>query len=109
LSVPFLKLATKLSACPGVKWIAKQLTDLVFYDCPEAAIIVGDFFKGLGAAKATADLTGVEPSDKLMAPADDLLEAEEVVVAESTRILLQLFEWHLCQNYKTKVDSFRTI
>jgi hypothetical protein len=27
----------------------KQLTDLCFYDCSEAAIICGDFSKGLGA------------------------------------------------------------
>ena len=33
--------------------------DLVFYDFPEAAVIVGDFSKGLGAAvaaKAAVDL-----------------------------------------------------
>jgi len=28
----------------------KQLIDLVFYDCPEAAVICGDFSKGLEAA-----------------------------------------------------------
>ena len=46
------------------KWIAEQLTDLAFYDCPEPALIVGDFSKGLGAAvaaKAAADLAGLEP------------------------------------------------
>jgi hypothetical protein len=42
------------------KWIAEQLTDLVFYDCPEAAVIVGDFSAGLGKAiteKAKLDYT----------------------------------------------------
>jgi hypothetical protein len=34
------------------KWIAELLTDLVFYDCPEPKVIVGDFPKGLGAAIA---------------------------------------------------------
>jgi len=41
------------------KFIAEQLTDLAFYDCPEAAVIVGDFSTGLGAAvaaKAAVDL-----------------------------------------------------
>ena len=31
---------------------SEQLTDLCFYDCPEAAIICGDFSKGLGASIA---------------------------------------------------------
>ena len=30
------------------KWIAEQLTELVFYDCPEPDLIIGDFsIKGL--------------------------------------------------------------
>ena len=40
------------------KFVAEQLTDLVFYDCPKAVVIVEDFSKGLGAAvaaKATID------------------------------------------------------
>jgi hypothetical protein len=31
------------------KFTSKQLTDLAFYDCLEAAVICGDFSKGLGA------------------------------------------------------------
>ena len=31
---------------------SEQLTDLCFYDCQEAAIIYGDFLKGLGASVA---------------------------------------------------------
>jgi hypothetical protein len=32
------------------KFIAHQLTKYIFYDCPEPAIIVADFRKGLGAS-----------------------------------------------------------
>jgi MULE transposase domain len=31
------------------KFTSEQLTDLAFYDCLEAAVICGDFSKGLGA------------------------------------------------------------
>ena len=31
-------------------WISEQLSEYVFYDCPEPALIIGDFAKGLGAA-----------------------------------------------------------
>jgi hypothetical protein len=77
------------------KWITEQLTDLAFYDCPKLAIIVRDFSKGLGAAvvaKATTDLASIKPTNECMALEDDLLKAKEVVVGESTRILLQLCE-----------------
>ena len=77
------------------KWITEQLTDLAFYNCPKLAIIVGDFSRGLSAAaaaRATADLAGIEPTDECMALEDDFLEAKEVIVGESTRILLQLCE-----------------
>ena len=50
------------------KWISEQLTEYIFYDCPEPAIIVGDFSKGLGAAvaaKAAADLASKEASDDI--------------------------------------------
>jgi hypothetical protein len=42
------------------KFVTNQLSDFAFYDCPKAAIIVGDFAKGLGAAcaaKAAVDLS----------------------------------------------------
>jgi hypothetical protein len=51
------------------KWISEQLTDLAFYDCPEAALICGDFSKGLGAAvaaKATSDLAKTPPTDEAL-------------------------------------------
>jgi hypothetical protein len=51
------------------KWILEQLTDLAFYNCPEAALICKDFSKGLGAvvaAKATSDLTRTLPTDVVL-------------------------------------------
>jgi len=77
------------------KWIAEQLTNLVFYNCPELALIVGDFSKGLRAAvaaKAIADLASIKPTNECIALEDDLLKATKVVVRESTRITLQLCE-----------------
>jgi len=85
------------------KWIADQLTDLVFYNCPELELIVGDFSKGLGAAvvaKATADLTGFKPTDDCLPLEDDLLKAVDVVVRESVWIRLQLCEWHAIKAIK---------
>jgi hypothetical protein len=67
------------------KWTEEQLTDLAFYNYPKPAAIVGDLSKGLGAAvaaKATADLASIEPTDECMAPQDDLLEAAAAAVAK---------------------------
>jgi hypothetical protein len=50
------------------KWVSKQITNLAFSDCPESALICGDFSKGLGAAvvaKATADLARLPPIDEV--------------------------------------------
>ena len=41
-----------VTVLPLFKFIADQLSDLAFYDCPEAAVVVGDFAKGLRAAIA---------------------------------------------------------
>jgi hypothetical protein len=89
------------------KFVADQLSDLAFYDCPEAAIVVGDFSKGLGAAiaaKAAVDLglTKIfeEPLVCLPDQDEEMPEAVEVVVHKGLdhgklqRILLQLCEWH---------------
>jgi len=49
------------------KFVADQLSDLAFYDCPKAAVVVGDFSKGLGAAvaaKAAVDLGLTEIIDE---------------------------------------------
>jgi hypothetical protein len=34
------------------KFVANQLSDLAFHDCPKAGVVVKDFFKGVGAAMA---------------------------------------------------------
>lgn len=50
------------------KWVLEQVTDLVFSDCPKPTLIIGNFSKGLRAAvvaKATADLEGIELTDKV--------------------------------------------
>jgi hypothetical protein len=87
------------------KFVAEQLSDLAFNDCPEAAVIVGDFSKGLGAAcaaKAAVDLGLTDITEEaLVCPLErdeELPEAAEVVVNEASgkpqHILLQLCKWH---------------
>jgi len=52
-----------LELAASFKFVADQLSDLVFYNCPEAAVVVGDFSKGLRAAmaaKAAVDLSLTE-------------------------------------------------
>ena len=96
------------------KFVADQLTDLSFYDCPEAAVIVGDFSKGLGAAvaaKAAVDLRLTTITEEaLVCPPDrdeELPEAANVVVAEDNRspqqVLLQLCEWHAVSAIKRRL------
>jgi hypothetical protein len=56
------------------KFVADQLSDLAFHDCPEAAVVVGDFFKGLGAAiaaKAAVDLSLTEIIDEPLVCLED--------------------------------------
>jgi hypothetical protein len=72
-------------------FVADQLIDLAFYNFPKAAVIVGDFSKGLGAAvaaKAIVDLrlTAItnEPLVCLLKQDEEILEAAEVVVAEAS-------------------------
>jgi hypothetical protein len=85
------------------KFVADQLSDLAFNDCPEAAVIVGDFFKGLRAAcaaKAALDLGLTKIIDELLVclldKDEELPEAVEVVVYKELgipqTILLQLCE-----------------
>jgi hypothetical protein len=94
------------------------LTDLAFYDCPELAVIIGDFSKGLGAtmaAKATIDLGLTTVTDEALIYLDDrdkeILEAAEVVVAEEAgrpqQILLQLCEWHTISTIKRRLVVVR--
>jgi len=81
-----------LELAASFKFVAKQLSDLAFNDCPEAAVIVGDFSKGLGAAcaaKAAVDLGLTDITEEaLVCPLErdeELLEAAEVVVNEASR------------------------
>jgi hypothetical protein len=94
------------------KWISEQLTNLAFLDCPEPALICSNFSKGLGAAvaaKATADLAGLPPTDEVKQDRDPLalLEATNVVVREDIGgpelIKLQLCEWHAVEAIKRKL------
>jgi len=93
------------------KWILEQLTDLAFYDCPEPTLIYGDFSKGLGAAvaaKATSDLAGTAPTDKVLPQEpSSIFEATEVIVGEATSnpspMKLQLCEWHAVKAIKRRL------
>jgi hypothetical protein len=96
------------------KFVANQLSDLAFYDCLEAAIIVGDFSKGLGAAcaaKAAVDLGLTEITEEpLVYPLDqdkEMPEAAQVVVREELgvpqTVSLQLCEWHAVQAIKKRL------
>jgi hypothetical protein len=51
------------------KFVVDQISDLAFYNCLEAAVIVGDFAKGLRAAcaaKAAVDLSLTEITEELL-------------------------------------------
>jgi hypothetical protein len=111
------------------RFASRQLTDLCFYDCPKAAIICGDFSKGLGLAialKAREDAGLAGRLRRLGTPRDDdfvdiddrealeieriksLLEGETIVVDvgvgdNSARIILQLCEWHAIKAIKRRL------
>src|SRR5207248_6358200 len=94
------------------KFVAEQLTDLVFYDCPEAVVIVGDFSKGLGAAvaaKAAIDHGLVDiMEDALVCPPhrdQEIPEAAKVLITETQSVLLQLCEWHAVAAIKRRLIS----
>ena len=98
------------------KFVADQLSDLIFYDCPEPAVVVGDFSKGLGAAmaaKAAVDLGLTDIIEEpLVCPLDqdeEFPEAAEVIVHEGfnhggpQHIILQLCEWHAVAAIKRRL------
>ena len=102
------------------KFVSDQLSDLAFYDYPEAAVVIGDFAKGLSAAmvaKAAVDLSLTEIFEEpLVCPLDqdeELPKAEEVVVHEGLdhrkpqRVLLQLCEWHAVSTIKRRLVAAR--
>jgi hypothetical protein len=93
------------------KWVSEQLTNLVFYDCPEAALICGDFSKGLGAAvvaKASSDVIKSTPTDEVSPlDASAIIDVTEVIVGEAvekpTPVKLQLCEWHAVEVIKRRL------
>jgi hypothetical protein len=54
----YCDISSKLAA--SFKFVANQLSNLAFYNCPKAVVIIRDFFKSLRAtcaAKAAVDLS----------------------------------------------------
>ena len=107
-----------LECAASFKFAADQLSDLAFYDCPEAAVIVGDFAKGLGAAcaaKAAVDLglTKITEEPLVCLPDQDkeMLEAAQVIVHEELgmpqTVSLQLCEWHAVQAIRRRLVAAR--
>jgi hypothetical protein len=85
LELPLSVMEITSQSAAAFKFVADQLTDLVFYNCPEAEVIVGDFFRGLGggvAAQAVADI-GLAGNTEEPATADIVIGQD---IAES--------EWH---------------
>jgi hypothetical protein len=100
------------------KFVAGQLCDLAFHNCPKAVVIVGDFSKGLGAAcaaKAAVDLSLTEITEEpLVYPLsqdEELPEAAQVIVYKALGIpqlvCLQLCEWHAVQTIKRQLIAAR--
>jgi hypothetical protein len=98
--------------------VSDCLTDLVFYDCPEAAVICGDFSKGLGAViqlKAAQDQrTQDEPGREFLELQsitqidEDTIVVEVAVGEHSETTFLQLCEWHAIEAMKKRlIDSGR--
>jgi hypothetical protein len=95
------------------KFASEQLTDLAFYDCLEAAVICGDFSKGLGAAvklKAFQDQRWeADPERDFSEPRsvthidEDTIVVEVAVGKHSETTLLQLCEWHAVEAIKKRM------
>jgi hypothetical protein len=84
-SVAYCYIVLELAA--SYKFVANQLSDLVFYNYPKAAVVIRDFFKGLGAAmaaKVAVDLGLTKiTKEPLVCPEDEdkeLPKATKVVV-----------------------------
>jgi MULE transposase domain len=112
--IAFCYITSKSAA--SFRFVANQLTNLAFYDCPKPAVIVGDFSKGLRAAcaaKAALDLSLTEIIEEpLVCPPEqdeEILEAAQVVVYEELgspqTVSLQLCEWHAVQAIKKRLVS----
>ena len=105
-----------LECAASFKFVANQLSDLVFYNCLKAAVVVKDFSKGLAAAIATKaainlSLTEVikEPLVCLTNQDEEIPKAAKVVVykglkhKELQNILLQLCEQHAVAAIKRRL------
>lgn len=105
-----------LESVASFQFVADQLSDLAFYNCPKAAVVVGDFFKGLRAAiaaKAAVDLGLAEIIEEpLICLADqdkELPKAAEVIVYKGLNyrqlqhVLLQLCKWHAVAAIKKRL------
>jgi hypothetical protein len=58
-----------LESTASLKFVVNQLSDLAFYNCPKAVVIVGDFTKGFRAtcaAKAAVDLSLTKIIEELL-------------------------------------------
>jgi hypothetical protein len=95
------------------KFASEQLTDLAFYDCLKAAVICGDFSKGLGAtiklkafqdARQEADLERDFPNPRSVAYIDkDTIVVKVAIGQHSETTFLQLCEWHAVKAIKKRV------
>jgi hypothetical protein len=92
-----------LECAASFKFVADQLSDLAFYNCPKAAVIVRDFAKGLRAAcvaKVAVDLSLTkiieEPLVCLVDYDKEMLEAVQVIVHEKLGIP-QTISLQLCE------------
>lgn len=84
--IAYCYITSELAA--SFKFVAEQLTDLAFYDCPKAAVVVRDFSKGFRAA-VDLGLTDIfeEPLVCLLGKDKELPGAVEVIVAKEVRRL----------------------
>jgi len=92
-----------LESAESFEFVQHELTKYVFFDCPEAAVIVADFTKGLGAAiivKAKQDKEDKEREEGVEAAVLDrgfvgfeggLLEAKVVTVFNANGNVEQQF------------------
>lgn len=100
---PFAYCYITSESAKSFEFIAGELTKYVFYDCPEPAVIIADFTRGLEAAiAAKAQLDSCVEEDKEC----KLLGVQEVLIdgaSERARIWLQLCEWNATEAIKKRL------
>ena len=88
------------------RWIAGLLDELVFRGCPDAAVVIGDFSRGLGAAiaaKGASDAGIVENAVPALVRRTEFPETREVTVGpegSERKLLLQVCEGHAARAIK---------